>query len=345
MMQATKAGECPRGFYRSASGAVCCQQCEAGKYLISDCTAEQGHSGCQVCDSGTYTALPNSSGNCLMCTPCQSDEDEEQECSTTADRRCRCKPGYHKRGSEHFCREDSVAPVTSSTTRPPDSGRGKAAAIVVAVVWLLLIIAAGAAAFIHKKKRRKFPRDGKPGNSDQPGSTASPLLAKDKQNPEAGPSADSIEVKFIKDNRAEIIRLVCDDPGSLLDEVESLGYADVYSTAIAQTNKEYQCETLIDEMMSLGQKACQDLIRALDAVQDKHEGLQQLLNMINDSGSAGRPLHGNPSASESDADQRKSQTTTHPDGPDGDQRGVAETGEEPLNNPEDGDELRSTICV
>ncbi|XP_078470959.1 uncharacterized protein LOC144733093 isoform X2 [Lampetra planeri] len=302
MMQTTKAGEwCPHGFYRATSGAFCCQQCQAGDYLISDCTAEQGHSGCQVCADGTYTELPNSSPKCFTCTPCQPDEEEERQCSATTDRRCRCKPGYHQPGGDIFCRKDSVPPVTSSTTGPPDSGGSNTVAIAVAVV-LLLLIGAAAAAFIYKKKGGKFP-------------------------------CDSIEVKFIKDNRAEIIRHVCDDPGSLLDEVESLGYKNVYSTAIAQ-KKECRGESLIDEMISLGQKACQDLIRALEAVQDKYEGLQQLLDMINDSGSAGRLLDRKPSASESGADQRKSPTTTHPDGPDGDQRGAADPNGHRLNDNE-----------
>ncbi|XP_061433870.1 uncharacterized protein LOC133359469 [Lethenteron reissneri] len=54
------------------------------------------------------------------------------------------------------------------------------------------------------------------------------------------------------------------------------------------------------------------------------------------SGSAGHPLDRKPSASESDADQRKSQTTTQPDGPDEDQHGTADPNGHRLNNPEDG---------
>ncbi|XP_061433959.1 aerolysin-like protein isoform X2 [Lethenteron reissneri] len=180
MMQTSKAGECPHGFYRAASGDICCQQCEAGEYLISDCTAEQGHSGCQICDGGYYTEYPNSSPKCMECSPCESDEEEERQCNTTTNRRCRCKPGYHKPGGEAFCREDSV----------PSATGGKTAVIAVAVVLLLLFGAAVAAAFIYRTKGGKFPCDGEPGNPDHPRSTASPLLTKNKQNPEAVPSTD-----------------------------------------------------------------------------------------------------------------------------------------------------------
>ncbi|XP_061434030.1 tumor necrosis factor receptor superfamily member 6-like [Lethenteron reissneri] len=285
MMQTSKAGECSRGFYRAASGDICCQQCEAGEYLISDCTAEQGHSGCQVCEGGYYTEYPNSSPKCMECITCQSDEEEERQCSASTNRRCRCKPGYHKLGSEELCREDSVPPVTSSTTAPPDSGGGNTAGIVVAVVLLLLIVVAAVAAFIYKKGGR-FPCERERGHSDQPGSTASHLLENNTQNHEA----DGDDVTPTSGRRQDA------------------------------------------------------------------------------SGSAGRPLDRKPSASESDTNQRESQTSTQPGGPDGDQHGAAdpnghrlnnpqdvgsdgdqcggaESGKQLLNNPQDGDELRSTTCV
>ncbi|XP_075910874.1 tumor necrosis factor receptor superfamily member 6-like [Petromyzon marinus] len=158
VLQAATVPSCGDGFYRASSGAICCQKCSQGSYLQSDCTVEYGPPSCDVCVPGTFTEFPNSSGKCIICTPCQPDEDEEQECSTTADRRCRCKPGYHKRGSEHFCREDSVAPVTSSTTRPPDSG-GSDAGIVVAVILALLggVGALGIAVFVYKMCTGTFP--------------------------------------------------------------------------------------------------------------------------------------------------------------------------------------------
>nr|XP_032834747.1 uncharacterized protein LOC116956965 isoform X1 [Petromyzon marinus] len=234
---------CLHGFHHVEKTDICCELCKPGQYLINECTENKGPSTCGDCPNGFYTAVANYLSGCLKCKPCEKNEEIVQPCTGRSDTLCRCKEGFHK--EDEFCTR-----VPSNATQTPTgapSGGGKTAAIVVAVVLLLLIIAAGAAALIHKKKRRKFPRDGarkfftrpdgEPGNSDQPGSTASPLLMKNKQNPEAGPSKDSIEVKFIKDNRAEIVRLVCDDPGSLLDEVEALGYADVHSTAIAQTNK------------------------------------------------------------------------------------------------------------
>ncbi|XP_078470960.1 aerolysin-like protein [Lampetra planeri] len=163
-------------------------------------------------------------------SPC-ADEEVAQPCTESSDTLCQCKAGFHR--VDTFCTQD---PSNATPTGAP-SGGSNTVVIAVAVVLLLLIFAAGAAAFIYKKKGGRFPCDGEPGNPDQPGSTASPLLTKNKQNPEAVPSTDSIEVKFIKDNRAEVVRIVCDDPGNLLGEVESLGYADVQSRAIAQKNK------------------------------------------------------------------------------------------------------------
>ncbi|XP_061433965.1 aerolysin-like protein isoform X2 [Lethenteron reissneri] len=178
-------------------------------------------------------AVENYLSRCWKCNECEKDEEIVQPCTENSDRLCQCKAGFHKAdGDDKFCVQD---PSNAIPTGAP-SGGGNTAGIVVAVV-LLLLFGAAVAAFIYKKKGGKFPCDGEPGNPDQPGSTASPLLTKNKQNPEAVPSTDSIEVKFIKGNRAEIVRIVCDDPGSLLGEVESLGYADVHSGAIAQINK------------------------------------------------------------------------------------------------------------
>ncbi|XP_061433944.1 uncharacterized protein LOC133359534 isoform X1 [Lethenteron reissneri] len=271
---------------------LCCELCKPGQFVLFECMKNNGPSTCLECPNGYYTAMANHLSGCLKCTPCDEDEDVDQPCTGSSDTLCRCKAGF-QRADDGLC---------SST------GGGKTAGIVVSVVLLLMLVAAAAAAFIYKMKGGRFP-------------------------------CDSIEVKLIKDNRAEIIRLVCDDPGSLLDEVESLGYKNVYSRVIAQ-KKECQGERLIDEMISLGQKACQDLIRALEAVQDKYEGLQQLLDMIltptsgrrqDDYGSAGRLLDRKPSASEYDADERESQTTTQPDGPDGNQRGAADPNGHRLN--------------
>ncbi|XP_061433951.1 uncharacterized protein LOC133359535 isoform X3 [Lethenteron reissneri] len=276
MMQTTKAGACPHGFYRAASGDICCQQCEAGEYLISDCTAEQGHSSCQVCDGGYFTEYPNSSPKCFTCTPCQPDEEEERQCSATTDRRCRCKPGYHKPVGDTFCRKESVPPVTSSTTAPPDSG-GNRAGIAVPVVLLLLIVAAAAAVFIYKKKRGKFPWEKERGHYDQPDLTASPLLENNTQHHEAGPSTGQDGEPGSSDQQDPTASPLLENENS-----EDGPFADA-------------------------------------------------------SGSAGHLLDGKPSASESDADSLESQTTTQPDGPDGGQHGGVDRGEQPMNNPQDGE--------
>ncbi|XP_061433945.1 uncharacterized protein LOC133359534 isoform X2 [Lethenteron reissneri] len=72
------------------------------------------------------------------------------------------------------------------------------------------------------------------------------------------------------------------------------------------------------------------------AAAERQRQPQHSATALDASGSAGRPLDRKPSASESDADQRESQTTTQPDGPDGGQSGAADPNGHRLNNPKDG---------
>ncbi|XP_061433950.1 uncharacterized protein LOC133359535 isoform X2 [Lethenteron reissneri] len=338
MMQTTKAGACPHGFYRAASGDICCQQCEAGEYLISDCTAEQGHSSCQVCDGGYFTEYPNSSPKCFTCTPCQPDEEEERQCSATTDRRCRCKPGYHKPVGDTFCRKESVPPVTSSTTAPPDSG-GNRAGIAVPVVLLLLIVAAAAAVFIYKKKRGKFPWEKERGHYDQPDLTASPLLENNTQHHEAGPSTGQDGEPGSSDQQdptaSPLLENENSEDGPFADASGSAGHLLDGKPSASESDAdslESQTTTQPDGPDG-GQHGGVD--RGEQPMNNPQDGVTPTSGRRqDDSGSAGRLLDGKPSASESDADQRESQTTTQPGGPDGDQRGAADPNGHRLNDNE-----------
>ncbi|XP_032834776.2 uncharacterized protein LOC116956976 [Petromyzon marinus] len=109
-----------------------------------------------------------------------------------------------------------------------------------------------------------------------------------------------MELLFLMENRGELLRLVCADPGALMDEVESMGYSDVYEKARTATTDELQAERLISEMLALGQPAAVDLLEALRELRDKYEGLVGLLDSLpradSDSTARGQPGPGSAAA-------------------------------------------------
>ncbi|XP_061434024.1 uncharacterized protein LOC133359587 isoform X2 [Lethenteron reissneri] len=156
---------------------------------------------------------------------------------------------------------------------------------------------------------------------------------------------ESMAAKLIKGKRPELKTWIGRDPTYLLDYLDSrdLISRDKYHGARDMTVKVERANFLIDEFIDRDE--CLKLWRALESLQDHYPQLKEWISdcastthhACDASGSAGRPLDRKPSASESDADQRESQTSMQPDGPDGGKRGAATPGGHRLNNPQDGE--------
>uniref|UniRef100_A0A3B3ZXC2 Uncharacterized protein n=1 Tax=Periophthalmus magnuspinnatus TaxID=409849 RepID=A0A3B3ZXC2_9GOBI len=91
-------------------GDLCCKNCPPGTHLKSPCSTPGGHSQCEECDVGTFTALGNGLKKCLTCTSCREDQEAVHQCIPTHNTECQCKQGG-------FCDPDQACEICKRCAR------------------------------------------------------------------------------------------------------------------------------------------------------------------------------------------------------------------------------------
>ncbi|XP_055079990.1 hematopoietic death receptor isoform X1 [Periophthalmus magnuspinnatus] len=154
-------------------GDLCCKNCPPGTHLKSPCSTPGGHSQCEECDVGTFTALGNGLKKCLTCTSCREDQEAVHQCIPTHNTECQCKQGG-------FCDPDQACEIckrcarcgtdeivvrnctpTSNTEckkKPPHSGQAsdqKAVYIpIVLVILLVVLVVVLLLVYVHRRRQK-----------------------------------------------------------------------------------------------------------------------------------------------------------------------------------------------
>ncbi|KAK7094203.1 tumor necrosis factor receptor superfamily member 14-like [Littorina saxatilis] len=91
-----------------------CFKCPRGNYVDTDCTEDHTNSSCKTCPTHHYSADWNSLKHCLPCkSQCPKNSKQEQNCSATTNRECKCFDGFHRHPLDQYdpqwkCRPHSV---------------------------------------------------------------------------------------------------------------------------------------------------------------------------------------------------------------------------------------------
>ncbi|KAI1890690.1 hypothetical protein AGOR_G00156240 [Albula goreensis] len=76
----------------SENNQVCCTRCKQGNHMVNRCGVDPS-TLCEPCDEGYFVNDPTSSA-CSICTQCTGKKRAKQDCTSSSDTVCECKPGY-----------------------------------------------------------------------------------------------------------------------------------------------------------------------------------------------------------------------------------------------------------
>lgn len=83
------------------SGDRCCQRCNAGEYMKTECDGTK-ETECAKCECGFYTDSPNHVDKCHPCKQCLPSHKKQtlNQCTTKANTVCKCVSGYYCNNAE-----------------------------------------------------------------------------------------------------------------------------------------------------------------------------------------------------------------------------------------------------
>lgn len=103
---------CSNDEYKPRKKNYCCHKCLAGYRVVSDCSRAGERTQCDLCESGTYSDIPNNSKRCMECTTCltQYGQITVSECKREKDTECGCPEGHFKQysGQDFTCQECTI---------------------------------------------------------------------------------------------------------------------------------------------------------------------------------------------------------------------------------------------
>ncbi|XP_072888021.1 tumor necrosis factor receptor superfamily member 5-like [Hemitrygon akajei] len=87
--------------WRFNSKAGCCPKCPPGQFLKNRCKRFGDPADCERCQTGHFTDTWNIHFGCAPCTGCSKEHgfQIEHKCSSTANTKCTCRPGYSSDGN------------------------------------------------------------------------------------------------------------------------------------------------------------------------------------------------------------------------------------------------------
>ncbi|XP_013401642.1 tumor necrosis factor receptor superfamily member 4 [Lingula anatina] len=118
-------GDC---MYRPDAGdVIVCRSCSMGNRVSAHCTRD-ADTQCTPCEPGTYADTCNDNFECKPCdTECRGEGwMVSVPCTTTANLRCKCGPGYQYRWRNGiiYCQKSPPTTAPPVTSTPPTTRRG-----------------------------------------------------------------------------------------------------------------------------------------------------------------------------------------------------------------------------